>query len=771
MSVMNKYRAKWGLSLMFILWSASYAAAQEADQAPVDVERAMAEAAERGDVPGAVLLWGMGDRPPQVVTRGHLATHPKPTALAPDAIYDLASLTKPIATATSILILVDRGQVKLDEPVATYLPAFGNHGKEAITVEQLLTHHSGLIPDTPIADYADGGGPAMKKIMQLEPRWEPGTAFKYSDVNFQVLGVLVEAVDGRRLDRFARQEIFEPLGMDDTRFLPPKRLHRRIAPTTQRDGRWVIGEVHDPRAFAMDGVAGHAGLFGTAEDVGRWVRMVLNGGELDGKRILSEQVVRDMLTPRATPEGDGLRGLGVDIDTGFSKSPRGSRFAVGTTLGHTGYTGGCFWADPQSGAYYVLLTNRVHPDDSGKVSALRRAVATAVAVALLGPEVAEDDESAAVLTGIDVLQRDGFALLRGKKIAIATNHTGVDRDGRRIIDLLVEAPDVQVVRLFSPEHGLFGKVDEKVGHGTDPATGLPVFSLYGETRKPDAQMMAGLDAVVFDIQDIGVRFYTYIATMGLVMEAAAEHGVAVVVLDRPNPINGVDVQGPVTDEGQEGFTAFSQIALRHGMTVGELAGYFNREHDIRCDLTVVPMEGWRRDMWYDQTGLWWINPSPNMRNLTQAALYPAIGLIESGQQVSVGRGTDQPFELFGAPWIEGRKFAAMLNAAAIPGLRFVPVKFTPTVRHFKGQECGGVYVMVTDREVLDPVAAGLRIAWTLEHLFPESYDLDTVNNMIKDAAAMQALTEAQTWPDDIAEVWTDELEAFKQRREKYLLYK
>lgn len=374
-----------------------------------------------------------------------------------------------------------------------------------------------------------------------------------------------------------------------------------------------------------------------------------------------------------------------------------------------------------------------------------------------------------VLTGIDVLAKDNFAALKNKRIAIATNHTGVDQHGKRIIDLLVDAPDVEVVRLFSPEHGLYGNVDTKVGHGTDNTTQLPVFSLYGETRKPNAEMMADIDVVIFDIQDIGVRFYTYISTMGLVMESAKEHEVAVYILDRPNPINGSDVQGPVTDPGMEAFTAFSNISLRHGMTVGELAKYFNTEDGIGCDLTVIKMENWQRDTWYDQTGLWWINPSPNMRNLTQAALYPAIGLLESGKQLSCGRGTDQPFEYFGAPWIDGRQLAAALNDADMPGLRFVPMKFTPTVRHYKDQLCEGVYVMVMDRDKLDPVPAGLRIAWTIEHLFPDDYKIETVNNMIKDDATMEALN-ADTWPDNIADVWKDELDAFKARRAKYLIY-
>ncbi len=749
-----------------------------AGQPPTEVRAALAEAIEQGNLPGAVLVWGTRDGEPSVYVAGRMSTLPDAPAMSADTVFDLASLTKPMATATSVLILVDRGLVKLDEPVATYLPDFGNHGKDVITVEQLLTHHSGLIPDTPLLDYEQGGEEAMRRIMQLTPRWEPGGTFKYSDVNFQVLGALVEAVDGRALHVFAREEVFEPLGMNDTGFLPDASTRDRIAPTTKRHGAWIVGEVHDPRAYAMDGVAGHAGLFATAGDVGRWVRMALNGGELDGQRILSDTMVERMLSPHALPDGTGVRGLGVDIDSSFSSAPRGKRFNKATTFGHTGYTGGCFWADPHSGAYYVLLTNRVHPDDSGKVSPVRRAVATAVAAALLGAtgdaetskKTGENaPQGMPVLCGIDVLERDGFAALKGKKVALATNHTGVNLDGRRIVDLLHDAPDVEVVRLFSPEHGLYGVLDEKVGHGVDAATGLPVFSLYGETRKPNAEMMEGLDAVVFDIQDIGVRFYTYIATMGLVMEAAKEHGVEVFVLDRPNPINGVDVEGPVTDPGMEAFTAFSNIALRHGMTVGELAQYFNKEHGIDCELTVVPVEGWTRDMWYDRTGLTWINPSPNMRNLTQAALYPAVGLIESGRQVSVGRGTDQPFELFGAPWIDGRKLAATLNDAAIPGLRFVPVTFTPTVRHYKDQECGGVYVMVTDRDTLDPIPAGLQIAWTLEHLFGDAYDLTTVNRMIKDDATMEAIS-ADTWPEDVEAVWREELDAFKTRRAKYLIY-
>ena len=374
-----------------------------------------------------------------------------------------------------------------------------------------------------------------------------------------------------------------------------------------------------------------------------------------------------------------------------------------------------------------------------------------------------------VMTGLDVLARDGYAPLRGQNVAIVTNHTGVDRDGRHIVALLNESPDVNVVKLFSPEHGLYGVLDVKVDDMVDPETGLPVLSLYGETRKPSAEMLQGVDTIVFDIQDIGTRFYTYISTMGLVMQAAAEHGVEVVVLDRPNPINGVDVAGPIADEKYQGFTAFGDLPLRHGMTVGELAELFNDEFGIGADLIVVPVEGWRRDMWWDETGLTWVNPSPNMRNLTQATIYPGIGLLESGRTISVGRGTDQPFELFGAPWIDGRELAAALNERDIPGLRFVPVRFTPDQRVHTGQECGGVYVLVTDREALEPVSAGMTIAWTIEHLYPEQYDEGTVAPMIQDEASMDALRTADS-PEQIPAVWQDELAEFMDVRAKYLRY-
>ena len=391
--------------------------------------------------------------------------------------------------------------------------------------------------------------------------------------------------------------------------------------------------------------------------------------------------------------------------------------------------------------------------------------ALAVLLLTLGAQRARGED---VLCGIDVLKRDGFAQLNGRKVALITNHTGRDREGNRIVDLLHEAKNVELVRLFSPEHGLYGALDEKVGHGTDEKTGLQVYSLYGETRRPTPQMLQGVDTFVFDIQDIGTRYYTYVATMGNCMEEAAKRKIRMVVLDRPNPITGTRVDGPIAEKEFHGFTAFGPLPVVHGMTVGELARFFNAEYGINCDLVVVPCEGWKRSMWFDETNLVWVNPSPNMRNLTQAALYPCIGLLEA-TNLSVGRGTDQPFEVFGAPWIDGRKLAEALNGAKLPGLRFVPIEFTPTTREFKGQRCRGVYIILTDREALRPVESGLAVAWHLRKLFGDKFNLDNVVRLLQNRRALEALKQTED-PMSLAATWKGELEQFKAKRAKHLMY-
>jgi uncharacterized protein YbbC (DUF1343 family)/CubicO group peptidase (beta-lactamase class C family) len=722
------------------------------------------------EIPGAILVVGRGDDVLHRAAYGSRAVQPAVEPMTLDTVFDLASLSKVVATATSVMKLVEAGKVSLDAPVARYLPAFGANGKDGITVEQLLLHQGGLIPDNALGDYEDGPALAWERICALGVKSKPGEKVTYTDVGYIVLAELVRAVDGRALDVFAREELFAPLGMTDTTFLPSATTAARAAPTEQRDGRWMRGEVHDPRAHLLGGVAGHAGLFSTADDIGRYCRAILAGGVLDGRRVLAEATVRDMTRPRWLKNRKDARALGFDVDTGFS-GPRGARFPRGVSFGHTGFTGTCFWLDPETEAYFVLLTNRVHPDGKGDVGSLRRRVSDA-----LGAYFHPLPEVHTVLTGIDVLAAEDCRRLAGKKVGLITNVTGRTRDGRRTIDVLHKSQNVTLVRLFSPEHGLYAALEGDVGDAKDEATGLPVVSLYGDTRKPTKEMLAGLDALIFDIQDVGVRYYTYVSTLGLAMEACAEHDVEVIVLDRPNPITGTRVAGPRIDADRLSFIGWRPMPVAHGMTVGELALMFQREWGaIACALEVVQLEGWRRDMWWEDTGLPWINPSPNMRNPTQAVLYPCIGLLE-GSNLSVGRGTDEPFERFGAPWIDGVLLASTLNTSRaqerspLAGLAFTPIEFTPTAAKFEKELCRGVQITVVDRDALRPVEAGLALVWHLNRLFGKEFDLAAADTRLISRATWEALIAARD-PRELATTWAADEVSFRAQRTPYLLYR
>lgn len=761
---------------------------------PDPIRTIVEEEIQKEKLPGAVVLVGSGSHIRYLKAFGNRSTQPNTEPMTADTIFDLASLTKPVATATSIMILVERGKLRLADPVAKHIPQFGVNGKETITVEHLLTHRSGLIADNPIEDYQQGTEKAFENIDNLKTLSEPGTKFLYSDVNFIVLGELVRRLSGQPLDVFAADNIFKPLGMTETGFRPAENLKTRIAPTDQRgegDKKyWIRGEVHDPRAFLLGGVAGHAGLFSTALDLARFCRMMLNGGQLEGKRILSPLSVARMTQFRpATNAADSVqRGLGWDINSPYS-SNRGDLFPIGS-FGHTGFTGTSIWIDPASETFVIFLSNRVHLKN-GDVTALRGRVATIAASEITnGPFESWDATRfnqftpiggrndpgfrfrllkafAGTANGIDVLERQGFQPLKGKRVGLITNHTGRTADGRSTIDVLFKAPDVKLVALFSPEHGIRGVKDEKVENSTDEKTGLPIFSLYGETRQPTPKMLEGIDVLVFDIQDIGTRFYTYISTMGLAMEAAAKANIEFVVLDRVNPITGTHVEGPIADPEKFSFIAFHGIPVRHGMTVGELARLFNAERRINARLTVIEVSGWERGQWFDETGLTWVNPSPNMRSLTEATLYPGIGLLEM-TDLSVGRGTDTPFEVIGAPWIDERTLAAEIKKAEIPGLTVVPVRFTPKASVHKDKECGGVNLVITDRDRFNAVECGLELAFILKRLYPKEFDVAKLDKLLADKEILARLASGSPAGEPN---WSPELETFKKIRERYLMYK
>lgn len=733
------------------------------------IDAIAAEQIAKANVPGAVVVVVHDDAVVFRKAYGHRQLVPEKRDMTFDAVFDMASLTKPIATATSVMRLVEQGKIKLSEPVAKYWPEFAANGKEAVTVEQLMLHTAGLIPDNSIKDYVGTRDEMLGRVAGQKLEAPPGTRFKYSDVGFIALGALVHKVSGQPLDQFAAENVFKPLKLTATGYKPA--AGAPFAVTGVRDGKLIAGEVHDPRAFALGGVAGHAGLFSTVDDVTRYCRMLLRGGELDGVRILSPLAVKYFTDPHPVP--GGLRSYGWDVDTSYS-GPRGDLFPAGDGFGHTGFTGTSVWVDPPSKTAIIILTNRLHPDEKkGNSAEIRRQIANVVASAITtdtGRLFHQKTSTARgpVLTGIDVLRRDKFASLKGRSVGLVTNHTGRGADGTATIDLLAKADGVKLVALFSPEHGLRGEKDEKVGDGKDEKTGLPIYSLYGERRKPTAETLKGIDTLVYDIQDIGCRFYTYSSTLGLTLEAGKENGVRVVVLDRPNPIGGVLVEGPVRDEGRGSFVGYHDVPVRHGLTVGEMAKLFNVERGIGAELEIVKCENWRRGDTFERTALPWRNPSPNMRHLTAAMLYPGVGLLET-TNVSVGRGTERPFEWVGAPYLDGRRFADEMNKAKLPGVKFVPTSRTPTGSTFKDKECGGVDIVVTDWDRLRPVHVGLTLAATLRKLYAKEWETKRFDTLLIHKATFDGLTAGKSVAE-LEKAWQQDLQKYLDRRAKVLLY-
>ena len=725
-----------------------------------------------GKMPGCVVCVGRTNEILLLKAFGNKRLDPSIDPMTIDTVFDMASITKPVATATSVMQLIEQGKLSLSDKVASIFPAFAQNEKETVTVQDLLLHRSGLIPDNAMSDYQDGPAKAWDRVCELKLVTPVGTAFKYSDVNFIVLGKIVEHISGKNLREYSKDNIFEPLGMNHTGFLPAVELRAKSAPTEQREGRWMQGEVHDPRAYALGGIAGHAGLFSTAEDMALYAQMMLRNGTTIGAnghkpaRIISPSTVATMTHGYSVP--GGIRGLGWDIRTGFSIN-RGDLLSP-SAFGHGGFTGNVLWIDPEMDLFFIFLSNRVHPIGKGLVNPLAGRIANVIAAAMdiRNPVIVTMRTS--VQTGLDVLERNGFREIAGQRVGLITNHTGRNQAGQSAVTLIQNAPNVKLNVLFSPEHGFEGKLDiAKVSDSEEKSTGIKIYSLYGETRRPTLQMLADIDTIVFDIQDIGTRFYTYISTMGEAMIAAAEHHRKFVVLDRPNPINGVDVCGPMLDPKSESFVGFFRLPVRHGMTIGELARMFKQELKLELELQVIACEGWHRSDYWDATGLTWVNPSPNMRSLTEAMLYPGIGLIET-TNVSVGRGTDTPFEVVGAPWMDGRELAKQLNAMQLPGVTFVPIEFTPTSTKYANETCKGINIIVTDRKAVEPIRIGLTLAATLRRLYAEAWETKDLNRLLNNQATLKLLLDGRTGVD-LESAISEGVSDFLRMRDGYLIYR
>ncbi len=802
-------------------------------------------------LPGAVVLVGHKGKIVFRKAYGNRSLVPTVEKMTVDTIFDVASLTKPIATATSIMILVEKGKLRLNDTVGMYITDIDEAQAKRVTIQQLLTHTSGYRPDFDLGEKWTGREGMLAALKKEKLRAAPGTRFVYSDIGFIVLGEIVQRIYTLPPNEFARTELIRIISPKSDTFFSPLWLGRiafdnysvipggvsaafldgqflRIAPTEnirgqnnylgstfqgdQSVGNEVLkGAVHDPTSFRMNGIAGHAGLFSTADDLARYCQMLLNGGTLDGKRVMSAQTVSRMTTPYVVSESGDARGLGWDINTSFS-SNRGDLFPLGS-FGHTGFTGTSVWIDRVSQTFVVFLSNRVHPDGKGDVGPLRAKVATVVASAIEDTPIEKFKQAEAefnatvaaqiprfcrtagcqpasvptpasvvntqasslrsdpVLNGIDILERDKFKQLEGLKIGLVTNHTGRNLSGKQTIDILHEAKNVKLTAMFAPEHGIRGELDtEKIDDTKDEKTGLPVYSLYKDgMRRPKPEQTATIDAFVYDIQDIGARFYTYTATLKNVMEEAAKAGKPVFVLDRPNPINGNAVEGSLADEDKLNFIAPHTVPVRYGLTIGEYAQLINAERKIGADLRVIKMDGWSRSMWFDETGQTWVNPSPNMRSLTEATLYPGIGLLET-TNVSVGRGTDTPFEVVGAPWLDGQKLAAHLNAQNITGVRFIPVRFKPNASVFKDEQVNGINIVITDRKVFSSFKTGLEIATALRKLYPNDWQVDRYARLLVNADILAAVKRGDS-AETIEKLVSPKITEFNTRRASYLLYK
>ena len=737
--------------------------------------------------PGVVCIVGHNGVPIYRKAWGYRAVNPVLEPMTVDTIFDMGSLTKVMATTGSIMRMVQLGQIKLNDPVAKYIPDFAQNGKQDVTVRQLLTHYSGLRADLDVRPAWSGVEEAYRRANAEKLINPPGSTFLYSDINFIVLGELVQRASGVPLDKYAETFIFAPLGMNTTRFLPPLAYLARTAPTlvNEKTGEVLRAVVQDPTARTMGGVAGHAGLFSTADDTAKFAQAMLNGGS----PVWSRAIVEKMTTPQQPPNLTVVRGLGWDIDSPFS-SNRGDLLPVGS-FGHTGFPGTSLWIDPTTDSYIVLLTNAAHLKESS-VIALRTEVATAVASILnlstpqeqkyrLARITGYNEVAAAsrrivarngqVLTGIDEAEANGFEALRisgvsKPRVGLLTNRTGVDGLGHRTIDVLARADGLRLSVIFAA----------KGSGGASPAakdgpTGVPIYNVSGDSvakLRPPPEALANLDEVVVDFQDTGARLSSLLATLGYFLEAAAKAGKPIVVLDRPNPLNGAYVQGPVSDAGHETATNYQPLPLRHGLTVAELAKLLNSERNINAKLSVVPMKGWIRGDWFDSTGLLWVNEPGDVRGLQGALLYPGVAMLES-TDVSVGGGTSSPYQVVGAPWVQAVELAAYLNGREIEGLRFMPVQFTPASGNYTGRQCGGVSIMVTDRETVDTAELGIELAAALHKLYPKEFEMGHLSDLLANQAVMQELQNGED-PRRIADDWRDGLDQFMQVRAKYLMY-
>jgi uncharacterized protein YbbC (DUF1343 family)/CubicO group peptidase (beta-lactamase class C family) len=718
-------------------------------------------AIRRGELPGGVVA--VGDR------RGlrYLEAFGVRTlgeAMTPETRFDLASLTKPF-TAAAIMLLAERGVVDLGAPVSTYLRELQKPDKRSITIEQLLLHTSGLPKVNPLAACEHGRAHVRAAIARERLLSAPGARFEYSDLGFILLGEVVESVTSMSLDAFASSQLFSPLGMRDTAFRPAPGDALRCAPTELREDVLIRGVVDDPRAFRLGGVAGHAGVFSTAEDLARFAQMLLAGGALGEARVLSSATVGTFTTPRAA--GGAMRTPGFDAQSSYALG-RGRGMSA-RAFGHGGYTGTSLWMDPSHDLFVILLTNRVHVGPKGNIHPLASAVADLALRASQATKARSADEAPAkarAKVGIDVMEEELFARLRGRKVAVLGHLPARDAKGVSTIDAIAHAREVTLRAIFSPEHGLSAQGEGQIKSGT--MFSVPVHSLFGKTRSPSPEMLAGVETVVIDLVDVGTRFYTYMATALAVSEVCGQLGIDVIVLDRPNPLGGARVEGPISEPAFASFVNYHPLPLRHGMTAAELLQFLISARGLDVRLHVVTVEGFRAGDLFADTGLTWVPPSPNLPTPQKALLYPALGLVE-GTNVSVGRGTPQAFSVLGAPFVKGQALADELGRAQLAGVGVSATRFRPQVGPYRGQQIEGVRFELSDPSTYSASRTGLAIVQALHKLYPSQWDRSRLAQMIASQATLDALERGAPLDAVVAEAAAN-LPKFLEQRAAALVY-
>ena len=705
-----------------------------------------------GGVPGAVVILGRRSGPIFRRAYGAMRTEPSVEPMRVDTIFDLSSVTK-LFTTTLVLQAIEGGELELGSDVGRWIPAL-----RGATIEQLLTHTSGLPAVTSLAPYdLEDRGEALRGVFaEAAGRRDPPGTYRYSDVGFIALGEVLARLHAMPLEDLVDEKLAAPLGLrdlaygprrDDPRVAPTERAPRRAAPGEAAPIVW--GETIDPRAWRLDGVAGHAGLFASADDLARFAEAMLDG------RALRPETLATVTEARELPSRGGpvRRGLGVDMETppGLSAS----------SFGHGGYAGVWLWIDPAQDLYVVVATHRVHPDGEGRAGPLRAQVAR---IASEARARALPPMEGGPALGIDVLRSAGFAPLAGRRIALLTHAAAVARDGRRTVELLRETDALTLVRIFTPEHGLQGDAEGHVGDGM--LGEIPLVSLFGRRRDPPEGSLADVDVLVVDLQDVGARFYTYFATMHRLLVAAAEASVPVWVLDRPNP-QGRQVAGWVSTAEARSFVNHSPLPVLHGLTAAEMAALLRARNDLTVELHPIPMAGWDGEPW-PAAGLRWVPPSPNLPSLDAVALYPGLALVE-GANVAVGRGTDEPFQRLGAPWLDPEALLAALPPEAMRGVRVDAESFTPTASRHRGQRIPGLRFAVTDRAAVQPVRLGLAILRGLAHAPGGGLVLSETGGMVADPELLGAI-ESGASQEALEAHGTGILAEFVRSRRAVLMY-